>query len=129
MLANLRRHVVEVLEEPGERVAVGLQDGIIAVDDVQGCRPVETVHHRLDRVAHVVEAVAQAAALGELLGVGALTVGILGRRGVGVDDVLHPALGQHGVRIVVDVQERGQLLDALTHVADVDHPALVVDES
>ena len=128
MVADLLRHGLEVLEEAGEGVAIGLQDGIVGVDDVEGRRAVETVHDGLDRVAHVVEAVPQAALLGQLLGVGALAVRVPGRRRVGVDDVLHAALGQDGVRIVVYVQERGELLDALAHVAHVDDPAVLVDE-
>ena len=126
---DLLGHVLEVLEQVREGVPVGLQDGIAGVDDVQRGGAVEAVHHGLHRVPHVVEAVAEAALVTELLGVGTLAVGILRRRGVGVDDVLHPSARQHRIRVVVDVQERGQLLDALADVTDIDHPALVGDES
>ena len=129
MLHELRRHVVEVLEQVGEDVAVGPQDGILGIHHVQRGGAVEPVNHGLHRVPHVVEAVAQAAVVAELLRVGALAVRILRRGRVGVHDVLHPSLGQHRIRVVVDVQERGQLLDAGAHVADVDHLALVGDEA
>ena len=59
-------HVLEVGEQVGEGVAVGLDDRVVDRHHVEVDGAVVGVDHRLHRVAHVVEVVVEAAAVGEL---------------------------------------------------------------
>ena len=120
-------HVV-VAEQVGEGIPVGVDDRIVLVHHVERDRAVVGVDRGLHRVAHVVEAVVQAARRRQLVGVGHLRVRVAGRRRVQVDHPLDPPVDQHRVRVGVGIEERRQLRHPLDHVPHVDDPGVVGHE-
>ncbi len=128
VVPHLGGHLVQRGEQVGERPVVGRGDRVLVIHDVEVHGPVVGVDHRLHGVAGVVEGVVEAAARGQLVGVGALGVRIHRTGRVRVEHVLDPPVDDHRVRVRVPVQEGGQDRHALLDVPDVHDPALVGDE-
>ena len=120
------RHLLERLEEVGEGAGVGLDNGIVGVDEVERGGALVGVDDDLDAVADVVDAP------GDVLQSGGtrrkrLAVGEVVANGVGVDDPVEAVIGGDDVGIVV-LQQEGRdaphpLLDLTVH----HDPGLIVD--
>ncbi len=108
--AEVRGHGAGVFEEAGEDAAVGGDDGVGRVEDVEGGGAVVGVDDDFDAVADVVYGVVAEAVVG---GVG---VGVGG--GVGVDDPGEAAVvADDEVGVLVEGEEGGKGRDAIADVA------------
>ena len=104
--AQIRRHRRHRLEHRREHALPGLDYRVVGIGHVKVGSAGVRVHHHLDRIADVVDAVGVA-----------LRVGVVIAGGVAVNDPYHVTVENHGVRVAVDIQERRDVRDAVLDVA------------
>ena len=106
MRFQIRRKLIQVYENARKRTPVDRQDGVVRIHDVELDGSVVHVHNHLYGVSNVVQPFLK----GRRVGGG---VGKVIRDGVGILDPILFALAHHGVGILVEAQERSDLLHAL----------------
>ena len=110
-------HCGRWFHETGECRHPHLQDRVGLVDLVEVHRAVVRIDRCLDAVAGVVEHVVEPAPGVDLCAVGELAVRVAVAGGVAVDHPQDAAVGGDRVRVVVERDERSDLLDAGPHIA------------
>ena len=125
MLLQGLRHGGERREQLGERLRVGLEQGILAGHRIQGHLAVVGVDDCLHRVANVVD---PSEVILRHHAADPLRVGVLVGGGVTVDDVHDAAVDDDGIRVGVEREERRNCLDSLAHIALEDDPRVALDE-
>ena len=117
------RHLGRRREQAREGLSVRSHQRITLVHHVEDDLAREGIHRGLHRVTHVVEAMATKAAGTRQLARGCeLGIRIPIGGGVAVHHVEDPTVDQDRVRVGVEEQERGQLLNPVPHVAHVEDP-------
>jgi hypothetical protein len=117
VLAQVGGHGRGVFEEAGKDAAIGGEDGVGVVEDVEGGGAVVGVDDYLDAVAHVVD--------------GVVAEGVVGGVGIGVgggEGVHHPGeaavVADDDVGVLVEGEEGRERGDALADVAAHEQAAL-----
>ena len=108
MRFQIRRKLIQVFENARKRIPVNRQNGIVRIHDVELDSSVVHVHNHFHGVANVVQAFLKVRRVGS--GVGK----VIGDRVSILDPILF-APAHHGVGILVEPQERRDLLHALLH--------------
>ena len=117
MRFQIRRKLIQVQEDARKRAPVDRQNGVVRVHDVEPDGSVVHVHNDLYGVSNVVQAAFKSRRVGS--GVGKVI-----RNGVGILDPILFAFAHHGIGILVEAQERSDLLHALLNAPPDLNPAL-----
>ena len=116
MRFQIRRKLIQVQENARKHAPVDCQNRVVRIHDVEPDGSVVHVHNDLYRVSNVVQPFLKAGRVG--IGVGKVI-----RDGISILDPVQFALAHHRVGILVEAQERSNLLHALVHAPPDLNPA------